>query len=391
LFNRLRNPLLLAALLLPNGVTGATTVVQESLALTAERLTSPARPGELADLVVDIGYRPAMTQADYPDFIALEADLRRWLAHAAPAAEAAAPPRPWTRLLGELADRVLSGYAPIDRVTLTVQPYPSPAQPSPGEVMVTAERGAAPRTALRVAIRRHGLDHQGPNVIDLLATARFATAADAARGPGTKALRQELIDLMAAYPTETDYWETLIKALGSTVLERHRSLDRIELRLTVHPTASLTYPHQVSARVERAPPEAVGSGAPSAAESGGPEVIHLADQPWYEAEDRAVARELVSPRNASTEALSIAEIRVPPGVTVRPHRHHMEEVYHVLAGEGVVMVEDRTQSVVAGDTVLIPPQAWHNIVNAGETELRLHVTCVPAWAPEHLIFERASD
>ena len=66
----------------------------------------------------------------------------------------------------------------------------------------------------------------------------------------------------------------------------------------------------------------------------------------------------------------------------------MEEVYHVLAGEGVVMVEDRKQRVRPGDTVLIPPHAWHNIVNDGDAELRLHVTCVPAWAPEHLRFER---
>jgi mannose-6-phosphate isomerase-like protein (cupin superfamily) len=118
------------------------------------------------------------------------------------------------------------------------------------------------------------------------------------------------------------------------------------------------------------------------------EVVVLADQPWYEAEDRAVARELVSPRNSSVEEMSIAEIRVPPGVTIRPHHHHMEEVYHLVEGEGVVMVDDARRRVRAGETVVIPPHAWHNIENNSDADLRMIVTCVPAWAPEHLTFDR---
>ncbi|GAB5413379.1 MAG: hypothetical protein Cons2KO_09820 [Congregibacter sp.] len=118
------------------------------------------------------------------------------------------------------------------------------------------------------------------------------------------------------------------------------------------------------------------------------EIISLDDQPSYVAEDKAVARELVSPRNSSAKNLSIAEITVPVGVTIVPHHHHMEEIYHILEGEGVVMVEDEKRTVVAGDSVVIAPHQWHNIENTGNTDIRMFVTCVPAWAPEHLIFER---
>ncbi len=118
------------------------------------------------------------------------------------------------------------------------------------------------------------------------------------------------------------------------------------------------------------------------------EVVEREAQPWYEAADRAVARELVSPRNSSAEAMSIAEIVVPPGVVVKPHHHLMEEVYHVLEGEGVVMVEDESRLVSAGDSVVIEPHEWHNVRNDGEVPLRMYVTCAPAWAPEHLIFQR---
>lgn len=119
------------------------------------------------------------------------------------------------------------------------------------------------------------------------------------------------------------------------------------------------------------------------------EVIRRDDQPWYEAEDRAVARELVSPRNSSARSLSIAEIRVPPGVTIKPHHHVMEEVYYVLSGEGLMMVEDDTRTIGPGDSVVIEPHQWHNIRNESAADLLMLVTCTPAWAPEELIFERA--
>ncbi len=130
----------------------------------------------------------------------------------------------------------------------------------------------------------------------------------------------------------------------------------------------------------------LASGAVIASEV---EVIKLEDQPWYEAEDKAVAREIVSPRNSSAKSLSIAEIKIPIGVEVVPHHHKMEEIYHVASGTGLMMVEDRYRQIAAGDTVVIAPHQWHNIKNNGDAELRLVVTCVPAWAPEHLIFERS--
>ncbi|MEL6302741.1 MAG: cupin domain-containing protein [Pseudomonadota bacterium] len=59
-----------------------------------------------------------------------------------------------------------------------------------------------------------------------------------------------------------------------------------------------------------------------------------------------------------------------------------------MSGTGLMMVEDELQQLVPGDTVVIAADEWHNIKNNGDEELLLVVTCVPAWAPEHLKFER---
>ena len=119
------------------------------------------------------------------------------------------------------------------------------------------------------------------------------------------------------------------------------------------------------------------------------EVIQAESQPWYEAEDRAVARELASPRNSRAREMSIAEIRVPAGVAVRPHRHDWEETYLVRAGNGVMMLEDAERAVDAGDSIVIRRNEWHAIRNTSEeSDLELIVVCTPAWRADGLVFER---
>lgn len=120
------------------------------------------------------------------------------------------------------------------------------------------------------------------------------------------------------------------------------------------------------------------------------QVVTLAEQPRYVAEDNAVAREIASPRNSKAKAMSIAEIIIPAGVSVVPHHHVMEEVYYIVEGEGTMMVEDETTIVKAGQAVVLAPHQWHNISNHTDKDLVMIVTCVPAWAPDLLEFDRAT-
>lgn len=121
------------------------------------------------------------------------------------------------------------------------------------------------------------------------------------------------------------------------------------------------------------------------------QIVTLANQPWYEAEDKALAREIASPRNSKLKELSIAEIVIPAGVEVVPHHHVMEEVYYLLEGSGIMMVDGETTRVSAGQSVVIAPHQWHSIKNDSDQDIRMIVTCTPAWAPERLIFTHPSE
>lgn len=127
---------------------------------------------------------------------------------------------------------------------------------------------------------------------------------------------------------------------------------------------------------------------PASSDSPIPTAVRLGDQPWSVADDHAVAREMVSPRNSRATRLSIADIRIPPGVAVRPHRHEViEEVYHVVSGTGWMTVAGKGLRIAPGDSVVILPGERHDVVNDGAEDLRLVVTCTPPWTPECLVFD----
>jgi mannose-6-phosphate isomerase-like protein (cupin superfamily) len=118
------------------------------------------------------------------------------------------------------------------------------------------------------------------------------------------------------------------------------------------------------------------------------EVVPLEAQPWYEAEDRAVARELASPRNSRARQLSIADIRIPAGVAVKPHYHEViEEIYHVTAGTGTMTIDGREARVGPGDTIVILPGERHSVRADADIDLRMLVTCTPPWTPDCLKFD----
>ena len=61
--------------------------------------------------------------------------------------------------------------------------------------------------------------------------------------------------------------------------------------------------------------------------------------------------------------MSIADIIIPAGVKVVPHKHAWEEVYMVTAGRARMMLEDQYRDVKAGDSIVILPFEWHTIEN----------------------------
>ncbi len=103
--------------------------------------------------------------------------------------------------------------------------------------------------------------------------------------------------------------------------------------------------------------------------------------------DGSTIRELHGPASATAEHQSLAEAALGPGQETQRHYHaETEEIYFVLEGSGELEVDGDRASVGAGDAILIPPGAWHQIRADGGGPLRFLCCCAPPYRHEDTFF-----
>jgi mannose-6-phosphate isomerase-like protein (cupin superfamily) len=62
---------------------------------------------------------------------------------------------------------------------------------------------------------------------------------------------------------------------------------------------------------------------------------------------------------------------IAPGAATPAHRHACEEVIVVLRGSGHVTIEGEEMKFGADSTIIVPPDAAHQLVNSGVEEIFL--------------------
>lgn len=99
--------------------------------------------------------------------------------------------------------------------------------------------------------------------------------------------------------------------------------------------------------------------------------------------DDSLLRELLHPDTSGAQIrYSLAHAKVPPGQKTRPHKLRGSEVYYVLAGRGVMHVDEESREVQAGCAVYIPPDATQYIENMGDGDLAFLCIVDPPWRAE---------
>jgi mannose-6-phosphate isomerase-like protein (cupin superfamily) len=108
----------------------------------------------------------------------------------------------------------------------------------------------------------------------------------------------------------------------------------------------------------------------------------VADHPSFTAPDGSTVRELIQRRDGARHQ-SLAEATVPPCGSTFLHLHHeSEEIYLFISGRGRMTLGDEEREVEGGDSVLIPPNTPHKLVNAGNEPLVLLCACSPPYRDE---------
>ena len=108
----------------------------------------------------------------------------------------------------------------------------------------------------------------------------------------------------------------------------------------------------------------------------------------FTTKDGSTIRELFGLPTGGTKLQSLAEARLPPGARTQRHYHaDTEEIYFITAGRAGMELNGEHTELGPGETVAIPPGAWHEITALGDDELRFLCCCAPPYRHEDTYFE----
>lgn len=109
-------------------------------------------------------------------------------------------------------------------------------------------------------------------------------------------------------------------------------------------------------------------------------------QPFITA-DGSTIRSLLDRSNAPVRNQSLAEATIAAGEATALHHHRLsEEIYYLVEGSGEMELDGHRSAVRAGDAILIPPGAWHQITATGPGALRLLCACAPPYSDDDTYF-----
>ena len=110
-------------------------------------------------------------------------------------------------------------------------------------------------------------------------------------------------------------------------------------------------------------------------------IRNIAEEPWQQFPGHfgsALSKALVHPETTGSRLIDYRISTYQPMAYVERHVHEVQEqVYHILAGEGLMEIGDEKRVVRANDVIFITPGTWHSIANSGLGDLTFIVATTP--------------
>ena len=112
-------------------------------------------------------------------------------------------------------------------------------------------------------------------------------------------------------------------------------------------------------------------------------VTNLKDCKEIIAGDESILREILHPEKSDLQIrYSLAHAEVLPGRATKPHRLKASEVYYILAGHGLMHIDEESFEVNPECAVYIPPNSTQYIENMSDSDLLFLCIVDPAWREE---------
>ena len=111
-----------------------------------------------------------------------------------------------------------------------------------------------------------------------------------------------------------------------------------------------------------------------------PHIFRSPNTQEYWLGERIYVREIMNTPDAPD--ISLAECRVPPGITTQLHRLSITEWYIIKSGGGLLEIDGHSALMGVGDCVKIAAGQSQRITNTGESDLIFKSICTPRFTPD---------
>jgi len=110
---------------------------------------------------------------------------------------------------------------------------------------------------------------------------------------------------------------------------------------------------------------------------------HLKDCREFVAGDGSILRELLHPEKTGLQIrYSLACAKVMAGQMTKPHKLKSSEIYYIIAGQGLMHIDEESFEVNPECAVYVPPRSTQYIKNTGSSDLKFLCIVEPAWQKE---------
>ena len=110
-------------------------------------------------------------------------------------------------------------------------------------------------------------------------------------------------------------------------------------------------------------------------------IRNIVEEPWQQYPGHfggALSKPLVRPETTGSRLVDYRISTYQPMAYVEVHTHKVQEqIYHVLEGEGMMIIDGEKTVVRRHDVIFIPPGISHSIVNNGLGDLTFIVVTTP--------------
>lgn len=111
---------------------------------------------------------------------------------------------------------------------------------------------------------------------------------------------------------------------------------------------------------------------------------YLKDCEEFIAGDDSILRELLHPDKKDLRIrYSLAHAEVRPGQKTKSHKLKSAEVYYIIAGHGLMHIDDHSSEVCPDCVIYIPPDSIQYIENTGTSDLKFLCIVDPPWQQQH--------